>query len=162
MDEREQAEHDSMPLSNGDNGLPEARDAKGRFLRGNPGGPGNPNARNVATWRRALADSVSPEDVGQVAQKLLEAAKAGEPWAVREFFDRCLGKPHVQVDLSANLDGPNLLRPLTEAEQDEARRIARVMIESGAVNLPAAMQGIIIAELQGWASPQRCPGLANQ
>ncbi len=80
------------PSTNGDNGLAEARDSKGRFLPGNPGGPGNPQARNVATWRKALAEAVSADDVTQVAQRLVEAAKAGEPWAVRELLDRLLGK----------------------------------------------------------------------
>ena len=41
---------------------------------------------NVAPWRQALADSVSADDVAHVTQKLLEAAKAGGRWALREFF----------------------------------------------------------------------------
>jgi len=93
------------PSTNGDNGLVETRDCKGRFLPGNPGGPGNPQARNVATWRKALADTVSFEDVTEVTQKLVDAAKAGEPWAVHELFDRLLGKPHVSVDASVSVAG---------------------------------------------------------
>ena len=93
------------PSPNGENGLVETRDSKGRFLPGNPGGPGNPQARNVATWRKALADTVSFEDVAEVTQKLLDAAKAGEPWAIRELLDRVLGKPHVQVDASVSVAG---------------------------------------------------------
>ena len=139
--------------------LPEARDSKGRFLPGNPGGPGNPQAHNVATWRKALAEAVSADDVTEVAQKLLDAAKAGEPWAIHELLDRCLGKPHVQVELQAD-DGIAGAHPLTEAEQEEARRIAMALTESGAVNLPVPMQEVIIAEMQRRALPPNPPLLA--
>ena len=45
---------------------------------------------------------MSADDVTQVTQRLLQAAKAGEPWAVRELLDRLMGKPHVQVELQAD------------------------------------------------------------
>ena len=109
------------PSTNGDNGLVETRDCKGRFLVGNPGGPGNPQARNVATWRAALAGAVSPDDVAEVTEKLKGAAKAGEPWAVHELFDRLLGKPHVSVDASV------LVARGVDADADaDARAKARV------------------------------------
>jgi len=116
---------DSEPLANGDNGLAEARDDKGRFLPGNPGGPGNPQARNVATWRRALADAVSPDDVTEVTRKLTEAAKAGEPWAIHEFMDRCFGKPHVQIEFQADAEWR---REYSETERVEAARLARLLL----------------------------------
>ena len=114
-------------LANGANGLAE-RDSKGRFLPGNPGGPGNPQARNVATWRKALAASVSPEDVAEVATKLTEAAKAGEPWAIRELLDRCLGKPHVQIELETDTQAA---WEMDERMQAEARRITDILIREG-------------------------------
>ena len=114
------------PSTNGDNGLAEARDSKGRFLPGNPGGPGNPQARNVATWRKALAEAVSAEDVTQVAQRLVDAAKAGEPWAVRELLDRLLGKPHVQIELQADATE---IREYDERMAVEASRLARLLLE---------------------------------
>ena len=113
----------------------EVRDSKGRFLPGNPGGPGNPQARNVATWRKALADTVSAGDVAQVAQKLVDAAKAGEPWAVRELLDRLLGKPQVQIALEANAD---YVREYSEREQAEATRLARLMLLDAAADAPGA------------------------
>jgi len=122
---------ETTPSTNGDNGPAEARDAKGRFLPGNPGGPGNPNARNVAAWRGALAASVSADDVAEVTRKLLEAARAGEPWAVKEFFDRCLGKPHVQIELQADVDA---VRQYSERERAEAKRIARILLTEGQEN----------------------------
>jgi hypothetical protein len=87
------------PSPNGRNG----RGPGGRFGKGNPGGPGNPYAAKVGRWRATLADSVSEEDMRSVARALVKAAKAGEPWAVRELLDRTLGKP-VEADLIERLE----------------------------------------------------------
>lgn len=126
---------ETAPSPNGDNGLAETRDSKGRFLPGNPGGPGNPQARNVATWRKALADAVSAEDITEVAQRLLDAAKAGEPWAVRELLDRLLGKPYVQIELQADATE---IREFDERMAVEASRLARLLLEeAGAAGLGA-------------------------
>lgn len=85
------------PSTKGDNG----RDAKGRFVPGWKGGPGNPHAAAVGAWRSALAEAVTPEDIRQVTDKLVSEAKAGESWAVRELLDRCLGKPTHSVEVEA-------------------------------------------------------------
>ena len=129
---------ENVPSTNGDNGpdlsrtegLADARDGKGRFVKGNPGGPGNPNARNVAAWRRALVDSVSADDVAQVMQRLIDAAKDGEPWAIRELLDRCFGKPHVQIELQADgMDMPGSGAGLDPALAEQAERICEAMME---------------------------------
>ena len=118
---------ETEPSTNGDNRLPaEARDAKGRFLRGNPGGPGNPQAHNVAAWRKALADAVSPDDVAEVTRKVIEAAKAGEPWAIHELFDRLLGKPSVQIDFEAT--DMAAIPKYDERLAVEAQRITRFLL----------------------------------
>ena len=44
---------------------------------------------------------------------------------MRELFDRCLGKPHVQIELQADVDS---IRQYTEREREEARRIARILV----------------------------------
>ena len=145
MDETDLTEQDNDPSTNGDNGpatspaegLAEFRDDKGRFLPGNPGGPGNPQAHNVGAWRMALADSVSADDIAQVMGKLVEAAKAGAAWAVRELFDRCFGKPHVQVEFEADV---RKSREWTEAERAEARRLARILIEEQAYGVEGAAE----------------------
>ena len=49
----------------------DARDERGRFVAGNRGGPGNPFARKVAALRRALIDSVTPQDIQEVAGRLV-------------------------------------------------------------------------------------------
>lgn len=85
---------------NGGNG----RDGQGRFLPGNPGGPGNPLAGRVHQYRTALAEAVTEDDIRAVIGKLVAAARAGERWAIRELLDRCLGKPMQTAALLA-LDG---------------------------------------------------------
>lgn len=72
----------------GDNG----RDDRGRFVRGNPGGPGNPHARQVARFRAALLEAVTDDDLRAIARKLVEESKAGNVSAAGLLLDRLLGK----------------------------------------------------------------------
>ena len=88
-----------FPKSNGANG----RDNNGRFVRGNPGGPGNPHARRVGKLRNALIRSVSDADVKEIIAKLVEAAKAGDIQAAREVLDRTIGKA-TQTDVLQRLE----------------------------------------------------------
>ena len=84
----------TSPSPNGANG----RDRSGRFAAGNPGGPGNPQAKHVAALRGALLRSVKAVDVEAIIAKLVEAAKTGDTVAAREILDRTIGKP-VATDL---------------------------------------------------------------
>jgi hypothetical protein len=95
------------PSSNGDNGGRAAdaaehsnngRDARGRFVRGNPGGTGNPFARRVAQLRRTLCETVTDEDIEAVAKKLVEQAKAGDVAAAKLLFSYTIGQPAPAVD----------------------------------------------------------------
>jgi hypothetical protein len=47
----------------------------------------------------------------QIAEKLIEAAVEGEPWAVKEIMDRTDGKPHQSTTLE-NSDGSPLLQAI--------------------------------------------------
>ena len=76
----------------------EKRGPDGRYLPGTCGGPGNPHAGAVAAWRKALVLAVSPADLEAVIRVLLERAKAGEPWAVKELLDRCLGRAPAEAE----------------------------------------------------------------
>ncbi len=78
------------PLANGGNG----RGGHGRFLPGNQAavGRGNPHADRVHAWRSAMVATVTEDDLRAVIAKLVERALAGEPWAIKEVLDRCLGK----------------------------------------------------------------------
>ncbi len=81
------------PISDGSNGTP-GRSSLGQFLPGNQAAAGHssPHAAKVQTWRTALSETVTENDLRAVIAKLVEKARAGERWAVRELLDRCLGK----------------------------------------------------------------------
>ena len=85
--------------SQGSNG----RDEQGRFAKGNPGGPGNPNGGRVARLRAALLDAVTEDDVRAIVLKLVEQAKAGDLQAAREILLRTLGRP-VEWDFLERLE----------------------------------------------------------
>src|SRR5262245_47993772 len=55
----------------------DVRDSRGRFVPRNPGGPGNPFARQVAALRQAVLNAVTAEDIQTVVRKLIELAAAG-------------------------------------------------------------------------------------
>ena len=76
------------PSPNGANG----RDATGRFAKGNPGGPGNPYAKQAGKLRSAMMRAVTPTDMRCIVQKLVELAEEGNVQAAREVIDRCVGK----------------------------------------------------------------------
>ncbi|MFT5430178.1 MAG: hypothetical protein ACI9OJ_000851 [Myxococcota bacterium] len=81
----------------------DGRDAKGRFGKGNPGGPGNPLVSKVMALRSAFMNAVTPEDMKEVVEAMVREAKAGNVQAQKLFIDRCLG-PAEALDLLARLE----------------------------------------------------------
>ena len=71
------------------------RDERGRFLPGNPGGPGNPLAARVHEHRQAVIAAVTPEEVQQVFRVLLDKALAGDVVAAKVLLDRLFGRAAV-------------------------------------------------------------------
>ncbi len=69
------------------------RDAQGRFLPGNKGGPGNPFGKRVANLRKALMDAVTEDDLTEVVESLIAKAKSGDIAAIKVLFDRLFGPP---------------------------------------------------------------------
>ena len=69
------------------------RDAKGRFTAGNPGGPGNPFARQIAQLRSSLIRNFSQTDMDLIAQTLKIKAVSGDLAAAKLVFLYVLGKP---------------------------------------------------------------------
>jgi len=74
------------------------RDGQGRFVAGNPGGPGNPFARRVGELRRAMLAAVKPEDVADIIKALVAKAKEGHVQAAKVVLSYVLGKPQRVAD----------------------------------------------------------------
>jgi hypothetical protein len=55
-----------------------SRKVNGQFSEGNKYGRGNPHAQKVAQLRTALIESITPEDIKEIAATLLTQAKAGD------------------------------------------------------------------------------------
>jgi len=68
------------------------RDRRGRFLPGNPGGPGNPDAAKLWRLRAAVTAAVTEADVRRVMRTLLRKATGGDMLAAKVFLDRVVGK----------------------------------------------------------------------
>ena len=75
-----------------------ARDQRGRFVTGNPGGTGNPFARQVAALRKAFLESVTTADIAAIAAALLAKAKEGDVAAAKLVLSYAVGKPEATVD----------------------------------------------------------------
>jgi hypothetical protein len=69
------------------------RDRRGRFVRGNPGGPGNPFNRQIAGFRRAICRAVTQRDLAELALSLLERAKRGDDGAAALLLSYTVGRP---------------------------------------------------------------------
>ena len=110
----------------------DGRDATGRFAAGNRIAKGNPSAAKMAKLRAKLLECVSEEDFAAVVKAVVDAARAGESWAVREFFDRLLGKPLQAADVFVTTDRAaetgsfgHQLSPERQAELERLRALVR-------------------------------------
>lgn len=74
------------------------RDGRGRFVAGNPGGPGNPFGRRVAELRQAMLDSVGKDDIQAINRKMIEKAREGDAAAAKLVYQYSLGRPAQTVD----------------------------------------------------------------
>lgn len=97
---------------------PNGRSPTGRFAAGNPGGPGNPHAAQVAKLRSALLKAVTPEDMEQIVGVLVARAKEGDVTSAREVILRTLGRP-LESDIMDRLER---LEAVAAADQAMAGR----------------------------------------
>ena len=82
---------------------------------GNPGG-GVREKRFLSALERAIAQE-DGKKLRSAAEKLLDAAAAGEPWAINQLADRLDGKPGQSIEM-------NVRRIAKELDDDELNRIA--------------------------------------
>ena len=83
----------------------------GKFAKGCKPGPGNPEARKTAAYRRAIFEAVSIKDVQDVMRAMLENAKGGDVQAAKVVFERIMGAPEA-------LDVAEKLKLLEESVRD--------------------------------------------
>src|SRR5436305_1991714 len=91
--------HPDMPAKAEAGTPPESgRGPNGRFTKGNPGGPGNPFARQVAAMRQEFLKAASKEDIAEIARAMIAKAKEGDVAAAKVVLQYTLGKPAAAVD----------------------------------------------------------------
>ncbi len=84
------------------NGEPASgRDERGRFVKNNPGGKGNPFARRVAALRAALIQDVTAEQMRALCARLMAMACGGDLAAAKLLLGYVVGRPAPPVDPDA-------------------------------------------------------------
>ncbi len=68
------------------------RDAKGRFTKNNPGGPGNPYARKIAALRQSLIKHLGPRELYEIVRLLVGQAMCGNIESTKLLFQYVIGK----------------------------------------------------------------------
>jgi hypothetical protein len=89
------------------NGGQSGRDPRGRFAKGNAGGPGNPYAAEVGKRRARLMKAIRNKDIDQAVKVMREVMAGGKDSdrlaAAKLLLDRALG-PIVEADLLERLE----------------------------------------------------------
>ncbi len=68
------------------------RDAKGRFTKNNPGGPGNPYARKIAALRQSLIKHLGPRELYEIVRLLVGQAMCGNIESTKLLFQYVIGR----------------------------------------------------------------------
>ena len=76
----------------------QGRDGAGKFTPGNPGGPGNPYARQSARLKKAVLEVMNEAEIRLIAQKLLSQALQGDVPSMKLVFAYAIGKPGEAVN----------------------------------------------------------------
>ena len=94
------------------------RDAQGRFVKGNPGGPGNPYVRRLAEYQAAIQDVISPHRFRGVMASLLKAViERQNVQAARVIIDRVLGKSRAEPLPEGAMDMPKGLESASDVKK---------------------------------------------
>jgi hypothetical protein len=78
------------------------RDAKGRYVKGSRGGPGNPFARKTAQLRSAFVQAATQKDMRAMFDSMKARAIEGDVQAFKAVMSYCVGKP-------AHMENPDTL-----------------------------------------------------
>lgn len=127
-----------------DGGDNNARDERGRFAKGNPGGPGGPR-RRACELRLAAEEAITPEHLGAMVRKATRMGLEGNLAAMRFVFDRTIGRP---LDASVDAEPLGISLPRLTAAKDCNEAVDRLIdgICQGTVDRGAAM--LLISAIQ--------------
>jgi len=92
------------------------RSSNGRFSKGNPGGPGNPYAKRIATLRGCFLASVSDLDMIAITRQIIEMAKSGDISAIRLVMAYVIGEPGSMMQSTLDSEGTTILAQVNEIE----------------------------------------------
>ena len=135
------------------------RDARGRFTKGNKGGPGNPFAREVAVLRATMIHAFTPKIFMRLVEVLRQRAEGGDMVAMKLILQYVLGKPAETVDPDR----------IAIDEWQKLRDAAVSLDETSAVleQVPATMACFLLTEeilarrdgtARSRGAPRGCPG----
>lgn len=83
--------------------MPE-RDERGKFIKGNGGGPGRPKKEREDRYREILLNTCTFEDWKSIVEKAVKQAKSGDSVARKFLADYFIGPP-VQRQEHTGADG---------------------------------------------------------
>src|SRR5438874_13317453 len=116
---------DPRPTENAAQTSTTGHDAKGCWAKGNPGGPGNPFARQVAKLCKVIINRLTEEDLLAITEALLAKAKEGSVGAAKLLLAYGIGKPASAPDPD-RLDGQELKHFQEQVEAvNEVHELAR-------------------------------------
>ena len=82
--------------------MPE-RDERGRFIKGNGGGPGRPPKKREERYYEILISTVSYADWRAIIQKAAQQAKRGDATARKWLADYIVGTPEQNLNIGGGL-----------------------------------------------------------
>jgi hypothetical protein len=94
----EQTAETANPKSPSEEKAKADRDLFGRFMAGNPGGPGNPYNRQTALFKKAIQSATTPDEAKSLARKIYDMAMEGNLAAAKVYFTYTVGKPDNPID----------------------------------------------------------------
>ena len=115
-------------MTNPDSPMLNGRDAKGRFVAGNNGGPGRSARKREEQYLEVLLTTVPMADWRKIVLKAASQAKQGNYQARRWLTDYVIGPAAQSVHLRADLAGVDLITILREKLPSADREV----LEGGA------------------------------
>lgn len=118
----------------------------GRFLKGNYGGPGNPQLQQLAAYKEVVRAAVTPKQLIAVLRKMLEKARGGDVLAAKVLLDRTLGKVQASSD-GADVAAVELPTLANAADAVAASSVILRALGRGQITPDAAVKYSTVVEL---------------